>query len=339
MPGFLWSNLDTSDNFSDIVPLYNLTDSNCIDGVQWILTVFNQCVLDAQRYAAVIFGIVSIIAWAINGMPQMVTNCKTGLAHQAMSIYLLIFWTIGDTLNLIGCELTHQLPLQTYMALFSIGCDVILLAQWILAYVRHYRLSRLRGGDLSSDEPAVNADSEEAPGSNPSTPLYPSLYACAATVWLISCGAASTVWLPTIETAPRPAFTGTGRRLLFYQPVFVDTMDLIGYIMGCLSTCCYLSSRIPQLTKNCLRRSTEGLSAGLFILALVGNSTYSTQIFLTDSSFLFILRHFPWIMGSLGVLTLDVVIMVQFFLFRNNRPASLTLSLDIDEEQQSLIYS
>ncbi|PAA55108.1 hypothetical protein BOX15_Mlig020359g5 [Macrostomum lignano] len=153
MPGFLWSNLDTSDNFSDIVPLYNLTDSNCIDGVQWILTVFNQCVLDAQRYAAVIFGIVSIIAWAINGMPQMVTNCKTGLAHQAMSIYLLIFWTIGDTLNLIGCELTHQLPLQTYMALFSIGCDVILLAQWILAYVRHYRLSRLRGGDLSSDEP------------------------------------------------------------------------------------------------------------------------------------------------------------------------------------------
>uniref|UniRef100_A0A1I8GGX0 Lysosomal amino acid transporter 1 homolog n=1 Tax=Macrostomum lignano TaxID=282301 RepID=A0A1I8GGX0_9PLAT len=310
MPGFLWSNLDTSDNFSDIVPLYNLTDSNCIDGVQWILTVFNQCVLDAQRYAAVIFGIVSIIAWAINGMPQMVTNCKTGLAHQAMSIYLLIFWTIGDTLNLIGCELTHQLPLQTYMALFSIGCDVILLAQWILAYVRHYRLSRLRGGDLSSDEPAVNADSEEAPGSNPSTPLYPSLYACAATVWLISCGAASTVWLPTIETAPRPAFTGTGRRLLFYQPVFV-----------------------------CLRRSTEGLSAGLFILALVGNSTYSTQIFLTDSSFLFILRHFPWIMGSLGVLTLDVVIMVQFFLFRNNRPASLTLSLDIDEEQQSLIYS
>uniref|UniRef100_A0A1I8I9D0 Lysosomal amino acid transporter 1 homolog n=1 Tax=Macrostomum lignano TaxID=282301 RepID=A0A1I8I9D0_9PLAT len=307
MPGFLWSNLDTSDNFSDIVPLYNLTDSNCIDGVQWILTVFNQCVLDAQRYAAVIFGIVSIIAWAINGMPQMVTNCKTGLAHQAMSIYLLIFWTIGDTLNLIGCELTHQLPLQTYMALFSIGCDVILLAQWILAYVRHYRLSRLRGGDLSSNEPAVNADSEEAPGSNPSTPLYPSLYACAATVWLISCGAASTVWLPTIETAPRPAFTGTGRRLLFYQPV--------------------------------LRRSTEGLSAGLFILALVGNSTYSTQIFLTDSSFLFILRHFPWIMGSLGVLTLDVVIMVQFFLFRNNRPASLTLSLDIDEEQQSLIYS
>jgi uncharacterized protein with PQ loop repeat len=45
--------------------------------------------------------------------------------------------------------------------------------------------------------------------------------------------------------------------------------------MGWLSALLYVGSRIPQLVKNYKNRSTEGLSIGMFLCAVMGNIFYT----------------------------------------------------------------
>ena len=43
---------------------------------------------------------------------QLVTNCRTGKADQALSFWFLMQWLLGDVTNLIGAVLTRQLATQ-----------------------------------------------------------------------------------------------------------------------------------------------------------------------------------------------------------------------------------
>ena len=48
----------------------------------------------------------------------------------------------------------------------------------------------------------------------------------------------------------------------------------VGLVLGWLSACIYLNSRIPQIIKNYKRESTKGLSRTMFVNAIMGNLTY-----------------------------------------------------------------
>lgn len=50
----------------------------------------------------------------------------------------------------------------------------------------------------------------------------------------------------------------------------------------------------------------------------MGNLTYATSIFLYSIRGTFLLAKLPWIVGSAGVLMLDLIILLQFFLFRKS---------------------
>ncbi|NWR71680.1 LAAT1 protein, partial [Centropus unirufus] len=94
----------------------------------------------------------------------------------------------------------------------------------------------------------------------------------------------------------------------------LDMIEMSGFICGYLSCVFYLGSRFPQLYQNFQRRSTEGTSYLLFALAMMGNCTYGLSIVLktpaTTESFraLYYLHHLPWLIGSFGVLFLDVLV-------------------------------
>uniref|UniRef100_A0A0X3PBD1 Putative vacuolar amino acid transporter YPQ1 n=1 Tax=Schistocephalus solidus TaxID=70667 RepID=A0A0X3PBD1_SCHSO len=121
-------------------------DMNCTHGVQWMWLVFQQCAVSPAEITAVVMGLISVFSWMLNGIPQIIENYKTGIPDQAVSLFLLIFWTIGDSFSLAGCLLTHQLVLQVVMAFYSIVNDTILLGQYFFYRMRHKRL--LRGGFL-----------------------------------------------------------------------------------------------------------------------------------------------------------------------------------------------
>ncbi|XP_035422366.1 lysosomal amino acid transporter 1 homolog isoform X2 [Cygnus olor] len=106
----------------------------------------------------------------------------------------------------------------------------------------------------------------------------------------------------------------------------------VTWILLCIALCivllCQLLIRNQDQSSvlersNFRRRSTEGTSYLLFALAMLGNCTYGLSLVLkmpATKSFqaLYFLHHLPWLIGSFGVLFLDILVTVQFVLYRQH---------------------
>ncbi|KAM3177960.1 hypothetical protein ACTXT7_003498 [Hymenolepis weldensis] len=79
------------------------------------------------------------------------------------------------------------------------------------------------------------------------------------------------------------------------------------------------------------RKSTEGLSMYLFIMAVLGNTFYSCQIFIKSTDAVYIVTSLPWIIGSLGMLVFDFIILSQFFHYKHKNPKDEENDLDFEE--------
>ncbi|EAY00802.1 PQ loop repeat family protein [Trichomonas vaginalis G3] len=89
-----------------------------------------------------------------------------------------------------------------------------------------------------------------------------------------------------------------------------------GILIGWISGIVYSSSRICQIFKNYQRKETEGLSIQFFISAWLGNGTYAVSIFLKDSHWGYIWMQFPWLVGSMGPMILDFIVLMQFMRYK-----------------------
>jgi hypothetical protein len=78
----------------------------------WVNTAFGECVDTPLKYVAFFIGLSSILCWLVAQAPQLVTNCRLGIADKALSFWFLLQWFLGDATNLVGALLTHQLPSQ-----------------------------------------------------------------------------------------------------------------------------------------------------------------------------------------------------------------------------------
>uniref|UniRef100_A0A3Q0SAU5 Lysosomal amino acid transporter 1 homolog n=1 Tax=Amphilophus citrinellus TaxID=61819 RepID=A0A3Q0SAU5_AMPCI len=205
---------------------------------------------------------------------------------RALSIWFLLLWLAGDSCNLIGSFLADQLPLQKYTAIYYVIADLVMLTMY--TYYKMKSRSLLSASSVSavtvSPDHLLNYWFEE------SRSLF--------------CG--------NVASAP-----------LFLQPF--TTKEIIGFCIGSLSSVLYLFSRLPQIYTNFKRKSTAGVSYFLFALVILGNTTYGLSVLLKnpdlgqgESSYL--IHHLPWLIGSLGTLTLDLIISVQFMIYRNAQP-------------------
>ena len=119
------------------------------------------------------------------------------------------------------------------------------------------------------------------------------------------------------------------------EPPATSSSDFVGRIVSWCSTVLYLGSRLPQIYKNALRRSTDGLSPALFLAAFFGNLFYSASVMTNPLAW----QSYPpyglhgWVgpegsdrdhwralaapfwLGAAGVLALDATIGVQFLMF------------------------
>uniref|UniRef100_A0A0X3PCL5 Lysosomal amino acid transporter 1 n=1 Tax=Schistocephalus solidus TaxID=70667 RepID=A0A0X3PCL5_SCHSO len=290
-------------------------DMNCTHGVQWMWLVFQQCAVSPAEITAVVMGLISVFSWMLNGIPQIIENYKTGIPDQAVSLFLLIFWTIGDSFSLAGCLLTHQLVLQVVMAFYSIVNDTILLGQYFFYRMRHKRLLRVFPNDIETLLPSDSASDSEPPSSNHSQPVRTGSAASLLSITALLC-----VGLPCVNRTETPLATDPS---LKNGPLFALSVH---------STT--LSPESPFYPWR--RGSTEGLSIFLFMFALLGNASYGLQIFLTSTDTLFLLHSLPWILGSLGVLFLDVVILAQFYVFRRRRQRNPTQTVEAESTAVSI---
>lgn len=118
--------------------------------------------------------------------------------------------------------------------------------------------------------------------------------------------------------------------------------ELIGLMFAWTCTCCYLTSRMPQIYSNFRRKSTSGTSILLFLAALTGNSTYTLSILLSPmargpAGLEFLRNELPFLIGSAGTIMFDVTIFVQWYIYRNNAPPPPALLDDDDEEKKVVV--
>ncbi|XP_024361964.1 uncharacterized protein [Physcomitrium patens] len=84
-----------------------------------------------------------------------------------------------------------------------------------------------------------------------------------------------------------------------------------GTVIGWASASLYLGSRISQVVKNLDRGSAEGLSLAMVSCAILANLTYGISIVMRLNSWLGFFAKAPWLVGSLGTVSLDFFLLLQ----------------------------
>uniref|UniRef100_A0A7M4FQY7 Lysosomal amino acid transporter 1 homolog n=1 Tax=Crocodylus porosus TaxID=8502 RepID=A0A7M4FQY7_CROPO len=284
-------------------PVGNFSD--CPNGSQWVWDVFNECAQDGWDIASIVLGLVSIVCFAAASFPQYYQACKTGNMDEALSIYFLLGWLAGDSFNLIGSFLADQLPLQTYTAIYYVSADLIMLSLYC-----YYKVKNQNGGcELIITTQFSNA------------------FLKAVTFLLFVC------------LLEHPDAKHVSSALFITCPPLqsFSKKEIIGFTIGSLSSLMYLLSRVPQIYTNFKRKSTAGVSYSLFALVMLGNTLYGVSVLLKNpnpgqTKGDYTLHHLPWLIGSLGVLSLDIGISFQFLAYRNRRPST-------GEEREALLSS
>ncbi|SPO38423.1 uncharacterized protein PSFLO_03901 [Pseudozyma flocculosa] len=124
----------------------------------------------------------------------------------------------------------------------------------------------------------------------------------------------------TLGTPPLPPAPPTG-----------PTWDrIIGRMSAWTCTVLYMTSRLPQIWENYLRRSVAGLSILLFVAAFMGNLTYSISILVSPAAVgpgrrEYLQECLPFLLGSGGTLIFDFIIVVQWWMW-SGKSASTTAS-------------
>ncbi|PKI84816.1 hypothetical protein MVES_001199 [Malassezia vespertilionis] len=135
------------------------------------------------------------------------------------------------------------------------------------------------------------------------------------------------------DSAQDTKYTDLRHPILYYLPRTTTAMSrpvpprepmqfgqLIGRISAWICALLYTTSRLPQIWTNYQRKSVRGLSILLFVLALIGNVLYSTSILTnpkieTAERRKFLLESFPFLLGSMGTVIFDLVIILQWWMW------------------------
>ncbi|SPO24729.1 uncharacterized protein UTRI_01700_B [Ustilago trichophora] len=98
---------------------------------------------------------------------------------------------------------------------------------------------------------------------------------------------------------------------------------LVGRISAWLCALLYITSRIPQIWENHIRRSVAGLSILLFIAAFSGNLFYTISVLANpaasgEDARVYLQESLPFLLGSGGTLVFDLIIVGQWLAWRKN---------------------
>lgn len=300
--------------------LFKLNTQNfsslCPNGTEWIWVGLGECTQDARDMASVILGLLSIVCFMVSSIPQYYSSCKTGNMDSALSIWFLLFWLAGDSCNLVGSFLADQLPLQIYTAVYYVIADLLMLSMYLYYKLKNKRARRRDGALLNMVSLLC-------------------LLGISSSILSFSHSAQDDM-MPTMFK---------GRALLAIEETNSSvqpftTKEIIGFTIGSVSSVLYLCSRLPQIFKNFQRKSTEGVSFFLFALVILGNTTYGISVLVKNpergqGETSYMVHHLPWLIGSLGTLSLDLVISLQFLMYsKSSQP-----SKDTDEETAALLQN
>lgn len=240
-------------------------------------------------------GSLSLACWVIILLPQLLEQWRLKSAD-GISIGFITAWFIGDILNLIGSIWGNLRPNVVLLALWFCFSDTLL----IISY-HYYKKS-----------PGGHSDPESR--NNVTTPLLDDHVEYVGGVsdknnWLLSTGLPFifVVMIACLSYAVSASAPSEPETDIGFGP----------QVLGYLSAILYLTARIPQIIQNHNRRSVDGLSMGFFALSVTGNLTYGAQILFYRSDWQWVKPYIPWLLGSLGTIVQDGIILLQFHIYKH----------------------
>lgn len=261
--------------------------------IKWIALYFNDCVYDNWEVAGFALGMLSLMLFAVSFVPQ-IWNTFIRKDVTGVSFTFLAIWVLGDVANMLGAFLTQQVAAVKYTGVLFTLVGIVLLLQYIY-YKRYY--TKMVYSEVNVDYPEEDSiiDVDNYPE------LFQSLHSTAATASIAS------IILPVAE-----ASLG-----IVQDPSIVIVGETCAWLAGIL----YFTSRIPQIIMNYKFRDVEGLSIMLFCLTILANLTYGLQIIMRVSELdaKFFTSTFPYLIGSLGTMAFDIVILFQAVAYGSHR--------------------
>ena len=138
------------------MPLPTDCPADCgFEAWRWTQRWFGDCVCSSRDAASFALGLVSVFAWGVAELPQIVANFRNGTS-EGVSFAFIATWLTGDALNLVGCAVSPTLPTQLYTAIVYTSTTVVLIAQHV-AYGRRGEAAKRRAEDFA----AANEDASE----------------------------------------------------------------------------------------------------------------------------------------------------------------------------------
>ncbi|KAJ1935543.1 hypothetical protein FBU59_005350 [Linderina macrospora] len=289
-----------------------------------------------NQTASDIIGYISLSCWVVVMFPQIWLNYQRK-SGEGVSTIMNIAWVIGDLFNITGAIMQNLVLSTILVGSYYILVDVTLLSQTF--YYRIFYNAHLvnkhssesdDGGEAAAVHSALIENEQQGAGNyqgyqpidgsdidglgttaalvTENQPWHKRRHVQAVIALFLGLGAVGALVIVVLknhhETSPDVP-PGSP------SPV----KQIIAQAMGTVSAIVYIMSYVPQAIQNYQRKSVEGLSVWLFILSLVGNSTYALAILVVSLDPHYLAPYVPWLLGALVPCIIHFVILYQFRIY------------------------
>ncbi|KAJ2451788.1 hypothetical protein EV183_003384 [Coemansia sp. RSA 2336] len=281
----------------------------------------------ANMVLSTAIGYVSLACWMVVMFPQIHLNYKRK-SGEGVSLVMMVAWVCGDIFNITGALMQGLVSSTVLIGSYYLFVDSTLLFQIIyyrIVYQAHRAkdqsdrqdAQQLLAGDAQDNRLADEAVDENLhAGDNASSRDQQSLVPAVLSL-LLSLVALAILGLLLYALAFVPLVGGNrpGADQGASEPPKSAPLPLsqtIAQLMGTASAVVYIMSYVPQAVQNYQRKSCEGLSIWLFLLSLLGNTTYAMAILVVSLDPQYLAPYVPWLLGALVPCLIQMYILYQF---------------------------
>ncbi|KAJ2818298.1 hypothetical protein GGI24_005142 [Coemansia furcata] len=264
--------------------------------------------------------------------PQIYLNFRRK-SGEGVSLVMTGAWIIGDLFNIAGALMQGLVTSTIVVASYFLLVDATLFSQTIYyraVYSAHTRVKAI-GGDSPSDAidgglpandtTALISHSDDGDVSTRSGPVASQTShltnVLAFILSLASLGCLAAVVISLIVPQPSSGDDDGPHKLPSPPSESLPLTQIIAQAMGTASAIIYIMSYVPQAIQNYQRKSCEGLSMWLFLLSMLGNTTYALAILVVSLNPHYLAPYVPWLLGALVPCVIQIVILYQFRVYRH----------------------